>query len=153
VYGGGGRRSRDLSIPFRHAALLLFVALVSYLNCLGCGFVFDDVSAIKENRDLRASSPISNVFLHDFWGTPMSKEQSHKSYRPITVLTFRLNYLMHVLEPMGYHLANLCLHLVVCLLYHKLCLAFVSRSVAQIASLLFAVHPVHTEAVTGVVGR
>ncbi len=145
----------SLRVPPRHALLLLAVTAASYLNCLGCGFVFDDVSAIKENRDLRPTSPLSNVFLHDFWGTPMSKEQSHKSYRPITVLTFRLNYLLHALEPAGYHLANLCLHYAVCVLYYKLCLVFVggSRSVAAVASLLFAVHPVHTEAVTGVVGR
>ena len=56
---------------------------------LDCEFVFDDVSAVKDNRDLRPHSPITNIFRHDFWGTDMEKEHSHKSYRPLTVLTFR----------------------------------------------------------------
>ena len=67
----------------------------------------------------------------------------------------RLNYLLHELEPWGYHLVNVLLHALVCVLYYKVSLAFVPHSnrVAQICSYLFAVHPVHTEAVTGVVGR
>jgi protein O-mannosyl-transferase len=83
----------------------------------------------------------------------MEKEQSHKSYRPLTVLTFRLNYLLHELQPLGYHLVNLLLHAGVTLLYHSLCARLLSRPAAALAALLFAVHPVHTEAVTGVVGR
>ena len=39
---------------------LLGLAALCYVNSLGCGFVFDDVSAIKENKDLRPSSPITN---------------------------------------------------------------------------------------------
>jgi len=83
----------------------------------------------------------------------MDKEQSHKSYRPLTVLSFRLNYLLHELQPLGYHLLNLLLHAAVTLLYHALCARLLSRHAAALAALLFAVHPVHTEAVTGVVGR
>ena len=104
-------------------------------------------------RDLRPHVPVENLFRNDFWGTPMNKEQSHKSYRPLTVLTFRLNYLVHELAPLGYHLVNLCLHTGVTLLYHSLCCSLLSRPAAALAALLFAVHPVHTEAVTGVVGR
>jgi hypothetical protein len=101
-----------------------FIALVCvsiYWNSLQCGFVFDDMSAIRDNRDLRPHVPEENLFHNDFWGTPMNKEQSHKSYRPLTVLTFRLNYLVHELAPLGYHLVNLCLHTAVSLLYHALC--------------------------------
>jgi hypothetical protein len=65
------------------------VILMVYLNANFCDFVFDDVSAIKDNKDLRPSSDLLDLFGHDFWGTPMSKEHSHKSYRPICVLTFR----------------------------------------------------------------
>ena len=83
----------------------------------------------------------------------MQKEQSHKSYRPITVLTFRLNYILHELQPLGYHLINILLHATVTLLYHHLCSKLLSSVPAVAAALLFAVHPVHTEAVTGVVGR
>ena len=83
----------------------------------------------------------------------MRKEQSHKSYRPVTVLTFRLNYLVHELAPLGFHLTNVLLHAGVTLVYHHLAATLVSPLTAGLAALLFAVHPVHTEAVTGVVGR
>lgn len=141
------------SVPWGVALILIGVCVLTYWNCLTCDFVFDDVSAIKENRDLRPFSPLMNIFRHDFWGTPMDKEQSHKSYRPICVLSFRLNYLIHTLQPLGYHLVNLILHAVVCVLYYRLSRVFVGSKVSLIASILFAVHPIHTEAVTGVVGR
>ena len=83
----------------------------------------------------------------------MRKEQSHKSYRPVTVFTFRLNYLLHELRPLGFHLTNVFLHAGVTLVYHHLAASLVSPLGAGLAALLFAVHPVHTEAVTGVVGR
>ncbi|CAH2242103.1 jg2142 [Pararge aegeria aegeria] len=54
-------------------AVLVLACIVVYHNCLYCGFVFDDISAIKENRDLRPQTPISNIFLNDFWGTPIHK--------------------------------------------------------------------------------
>ncbi len=104
-------------------------------------------------RDLRPHVPLANLFQNDFWGTPMQKEQSHKSYRPLTVLTFRLNYLLHELQPLGYHLVNVILHAGVSLLYHALASSLLPPVPACVAALLFAVHPVHTEAVTGVVGR
>ena len=56
----GRRGAGDLRVPWRVVGALLVVTALSYLNCLGCGFVFDDVSAIKENKDLRPSSPVTN---------------------------------------------------------------------------------------------
>jgi dolichyl-phosphate-mannose--protein O-mannosyl transferase len=62
--------------------------------------------------------------------------------------------MLHGLQAWGYHLANVVLHGLVCILYYKTCLAFAhSSKVAAICAYLFAVHPIHTEAVTGVVGR
>ena len=69
--------------------VVLAVVIVIYSNANFCDFVFDDVSAIKDNKDLRPASDLFGLFSHDFWGTPMSKEHSHKSYRPVWVLTFR----------------------------------------------------------------
>ena len=73
-----------------HFYVPIYIPIYKNLHCsLDCEFVFDDVSAVKDNRDLRPHSPITNIFHHDFWGTAMEKEHSHKSYRPLTVLTFR----------------------------------------------------------------
>jgi hypothetical protein len=47
--------------------------MVCYYNSLQCGFVFDDISAIKDNRDLRPHMPLKNIFFNDFWGTAIHK--------------------------------------------------------------------------------
>ncbi|CAL1546804.1 unnamed protein product [Lymnaea stagnalis] len=136
-----------------YSILLCTAVALIYHNVIWCGFVFDDMSAIVENKDLRPSTPFFDLFLNDFWGTPMHKEKSHKSYRPLCVATFRLNYLLGELDPVGYHLLNVVLHAAVCVLFMRVCKMFMSELTSFLAALLFAVHPVHTEAVTGVVGR
>lgn len=133
--------------------LLASVCMVCYFNSLLCGFVFDDVSAIKDNKDIRPETPILQIFENDFWGISMTKEQSHKSYRPFCVLTYRLNYLIHGLAPLGYHLSNLLLHTIVTLLFYTTSSLYVGSRTSFTAALLFSLHPIHTEAVTGVVGR
>ena len=121
---------------------LFLICTVIYWNSLSCDFVFDDITAIVDNRDLRPHVPLKNLFANDFWGTPMSKEQSHKSYRPLTVLTFRWNYWFGETNPLGYHLVNIILHGLVTILYFKVCRQLVAGSVALVASLIFASHPV-----------
>ncbi|XP_037538509.1 protein O-mannosyl-transferase TMTC3 [Nematolebias whitei] len=140
-------------VSWKEILLLTGLVVGCYWNCLSCGFVFDDVSAILDNKDLRPSTPLRNMFLNDFWGTPMAEERSHKSYRPLTVLTFRLNYLFSELRAASYHLLNVILHAVVCVLFLRVCRLFLDKTSSFVAALLFAVHPIHTEAVTGVVGR
>lgn len=56
-----------------HYAFVFAAAVLCYYNALHCGFVFDDMSAIRDNKDLRPSSPLSNIFFNDFWGTPIHK--------------------------------------------------------------------------------
>ncbi|TSS60369.1 Transmembrane and TPR repeat-containing protein 3 [Bagarius yarrelli] len=141
------------AVSWKEAGLLVALVVGCYWNSMLCGFVFDDVSAILDNKDLRPSTPIHNLFLNDFWGTPMAEERSHKSYRPLTVLTFRLNYLLSELSPASYHLFNMLLHAVVCVLFLRFCRLLTDRTTSLVAALLFTVHPIHTEAVTGVVGR
>jgi len=65
------------------------VALSCYLNGLTGDFVHDDIPAVTQNKDVLGLSPLSHVFRNDFWGTAMSDMNSHKSYRPLTTLTFR----------------------------------------------------------------
>ena len=112
--------------------------------------------AIVKNPDLLPTTPLWNVFVDDFWGTPLRHSGSHKSYRPLCVLTFRLNYVLSGLEPFGYHLTNVLLHAGVTALYVltvRKAVVNCSPDVLLLSGLLFAVHPVHAEAVAGVVGR
>jgi len=68
-----------------------FTAFAIYYNTLQAGFVYDDTRAILQNDDLLATSPLTNLLTNDFWGTPLSHTGSHKSYRPLCSLTFKLN--------------------------------------------------------------
>ena len=133
------------------ALLSALCGLAVYLNSLDCGFCFDDLSAITRNEDLHPETPWSNLLWNDFWGTPMAQEGSHKSYRPLCVATFRLNYLVHGLEPFGYHLVNVLLHAAVCYVFTLVCGVTVfsdDKLALVVAGVCFAVHPVHTEAVS-----
>lgn len=95
-----------------------------------------------------------NIFYDDFWGTPLTHSGSHKSYRPLCVLSFRLNYYFGELNPWGYHLGNVLLHMMVTAIFTKLSRIFLKQTFPTLISgLIFASHPVHTEAVAGVVGR
>lgn len=65
--------AHKMGLPHLLGAIVAVTCVLCYYNSLNCGFVFDDISAIKENRDLRPHSPLKNIFLNDFWGTPMQK--------------------------------------------------------------------------------
>ena len=110
--------------------------------------------------------PLAQVWADDFWGEPMASANSHKSYRPLTVLSFRLSYVLwSAVLPSGglgaaaqraYHAENVALHALVSVLF----LAAVRRAAPQQprsvglgAAALFAAHAVHCEAVANVTGR
>ncbi|XP_021918993.1 transmembrane and TPR repeat-containing protein 2-like [Zootermopsis nevadensis] len=110
--------------------------------------------AILSNQDVLPSTPLAHLLLDDFWGTPLSHSGSHGSYRPLCTLSFRLNYLLGGFRAWGYHLVNILLHCLATSLVVRLSrLLFPSHVPVAITGLLFATHPIHTEAVAGVVGR
>lgn len=160
-----GRRkfTWDSGLPFPKlsgplsAVIVGLVAILCYKNSVDGDFVFDDTEAIVNNEDLRPETPVWNLFFNDFWGTRLTDKTSHKSYRPLTVLSFRWNYwLSGGLKPWGFHMTNIWLHALASVLLLPFCdQLYGGRSprASFLTSLLFAVHPVHSEAVAGVVGR
>ncbi|XP_050507114.1 protein O-mannosyl-transferase TMTC1-like [Diabrotica virgifera virgifera] len=136
-------------------SLVATVAIACYVNGLNGNFVHDDIPALTVNKDVLAINKLRNIFLNDFWGTPMADANSHKSYRPLTTLSFRWNYQLFGLKPLCFHLTNVLLHALASVLFTKLCICVASLRppFSAIAGLIFAVHPIHTEAVTGIVGR
>jgi len=100
---------------------------------------------ILKNQDLLPTTRWTRLFFDDFWGTPLAHSGSHKSYRPLCVLSFRLNYWYGGLDPIGYHLLNNLLHCVVSCLFAYLChVIYREDKLALFGGLLFAVHPIHT---------
>uniref|UniRef100_A0A8C0XSP5 dolichyl-phosphate-mannose--protein mannosyltransferase n=1 Tax=Castor canadensis TaxID=51338 RepID=A0A8C0XSP5_CASCN len=154
--------------PFWAKLVVGLVSLICFARSYDGDFVFDDSEAIVNNKDLQADTPLGDLWHHDFWGSRLSSNTSHKSYRPLTVLTFRINYyLSGGFHPMGFHVVNILLHGgisvllvdVFSVLFGGLQYTSKGRRVhlvpraSLLAALLFAVHPVHTECVAGVVGR
>ncbi len=140
----------------RSILLVFVVSVYVYYNSLDGGFVFDDHRGILTNDDLDSSkTSLWDLFGHDFWGGSMSRVESHKSYRPLTVFTYRVNYYFNELRPYSYHLVNVLLHTYASLLFLSMCRLVVERGGGErfsvwsvFASLLFSVHSVHTEAVS-----
>ncbi|OCT86252.1 protein O-mannosyl-transferase TMTC1 [Xenopus laevis] len=118
-------------------------------------FVHDDVWAILNNPDSLGETPLNTIFRNDFWGKAMNDNTSHKSYRPLCVLSFRINAFFGGLDAFYFHAVNIVLHAAVSSLLMYTCstAVFEDKRLALAASLLFSAHPVHTEAVAGIVGR
>ena len=57
-------------------------------------WVYDDAGSVAKNVVVNGQVPWKDAFTRDFWGTPMEAVQSHKSFRPLTTLSFRLNQII-----------------------------------------------------------
>ena len=82
-------------------------------------FHFLRLSIQVKNQDIR-DGPISNLFRNDFWGQDITLPDSHKSFRPLTVLSFRVNFSINGLQPFGYHATNVVIYAAVCILMWNL---------------------------------
>lgn len=149
---------------------IALAALFTAWNTVGGAFVWDDRAAILSNGDVSATDSVWSLLTHDFWGKDVRSVSSHKSYRPLTVLTFRWNYQLFGYDAHAYHAANAVLHAACSVLVWRVALKLFSCSSkstgknqsdadrgascgAVLAALLFAVHPIHCDAVASVVGR
>lgn len=129
---------------FLPALLLVFAIALVYANALGNGFVWDDRNVVMNNPALRRVFPLSRFFV----GEGLLRQ------RPMLSLSFALDYRLWGLNPFGFHLANLLLHALACLGVFLLGLHLSgSARAAWIASLIFAIHPIHAEAVAALLGR
>ncbi|KAL9899305.1 transmembrane O-mannosyltransferase targeting cadherins 4 [Glossina fuscipes fuscipes] len=132
---------------------LIALSILCYGHALDGSFVFDDRVAIVENHAVtQLPTNYTAIFYNDFWGTPLANNNSHKSYRPLTTLMFHYEF------NFGWNMKrlNLGLHIVNTLLLWRLLvwLEFGSyRRLSLLTASLFAVHPVHVEAVSGIVSR
>lgn len=145
--GGPGR------LHFLRALLVGGIAAAVYLNTLSADFTLDDIPIIKENELITDLGNVPKFFTTNYWGeNPKNPDKS--LYRPLTILSYALNHAAHKLDPTGYHIVNVLLHAVASvLLYVFVAGAFEGARTAFIAAILFAVHPIHTEVVAGIVGR
>lgn len=135
--------------PLVWAVAAAAVAAVVYANSLGNQLVYDDLGVIVANRAVRDPGDWRTIVFSHSWFAAPSRE-----HRPLTTWTFALDYAAHGLAPLGYHLGNVVAHAAVTALVVPVALAVgTPLPAAGLGALLFAVHPIHTEAVASVVGR
>jgi len=133
----------------RAAALVVGAALLAYANGLTGSFVYDDRRIIEENPRVHDLSRAGELITSPYWGT-LKKDGL---WRPLTLFTYAANAALTGLDPFFFHLVNVLLHAAVSLAVLLLGRRLLPLPAAAAGALLFAVHPVHTEAVTGIVGR
>jgi hypothetical protein len=147
--GGNGSTEVEARLPRAALAVVVAVAVVPFLGSLGADFTYDDRWIIVENPRVHDLGRIPDLFTTNYWGDA----DNGGLYRPLTLVTFAVQHALHGLAPFGYHLVNVALHAAVSLLVLLLAARRLPVASAVAAGALFAVHPVHTEAVAGVVGR
>ena len=122
------------------------LATVCYLPAvLWGGLVWDDF-IWSQSRAVLEWSGIGAIWS---W-PPQIEREGH--YWPLTYTTFWLEHKLWGLEPAGYHLVNVLLHLVNSLLLWRLLLRLAVPG-AWVAAAVFAVHPLHVESVAWIIER
>ena len=149
-----GRPHLHIDRTFRFAApvLVILACVLAFGNSLNNGFVYDDHFVVVQNDHIH-SVDLIQIFGSEYWGG-FAQENVGTYYRPVTILSFALDWTAWGQNAFGYHLSNLVVHIAVTLLLYLLGMKLTrNRNVALLAALLFAVHPVHTEAVSNISGR
>jgi len=124
-------------------------AVVVYLGALWNRFAFDDVTLIALNPLVHSPSGIWRAFGEPYWPGNFSGAM----YRPLSVATFTVDWIAGGGVPAAFHAVNVVVHAAVSVAVAVLARRWVGDRAALFAGLLFAVHPVHVEAVANVVGR
>lgn len=133
-------------------AVLIAAATLPYLNGALNGFVYDDQTQILNNPYILNFHHLGQIFTTSAWSY-MGRAGITNYYRPLMTAAYLLCYQAFGKVAFGYHLMNLALNAAVVVVLFGLTLAlFGRRSIAFLAALAFALHPVHTESVDWIAG-
>jgi hypothetical protein len=125
-----------------HITMLVLLTVFVYWNSIPVGFIGDDFHQVYVSRDCNVLCSLTNVFL-----------AFGRFYRPVHLLFYRLAYLVAGYNPIFYHIVSIGLHVGVVLLLYWLMLSLGhGYPEAVLAAFLFAVDPIHTNAVSWLAG-
>ncbi len=137
--------------PFLLPALAVLLSIVVYLPSLPNPFVFDDSIAVSENPRV---IDFHWTRLLEAGDEPEPGRPARGLFRPLRSLSYALDVALWGLFPPGLRVTNLLLNALCVLLFYLVLLRLTSRSrVSAFSALLFAVHPLHSEAVAYIAGR
>ncbi|MFC1631499.1 tetratricopeptide repeat protein [Candidatus Omnitrophota bacterium] len=132
-------------------ALIIGLGFTVYANSLDGKFIWDDGFLVKDNTHIRNPAYLSNLFKENIGA---GAGEDFDFYRPLVMVSYMINYHFSGLEPRGYHLTNVLLHVLVALcLFWFLNVLYHDRILALIASVLFVIHPAHAESICYISGR
>ncbi len=145
------KRQNNKQSLFQSFVLFFFLSLIIYGNTLTADFIWDDHHLVQNNVLIRNGSFIPVIFSKDI-GAGVGTQFGF--YRPVQTLTYLIDYSLWTRDPSGYHFTNILLHaLVAWAVYLLMMELFGDPLLARLTGILFAVHPIHTEAVAYIAGR
>ncbi len=135
----------------RPAVWLLLLCAFLYAPGLGGGFVYDDNRLLIDNDRMITASP-RLAFTSDYWGQPPESWRS-LHYRPLAMLAYSGITRLFGRTPFAYHGVSILLYAAATAsLYWLLMGLGYSGAISLAAAVLFAVHPLHVEAVAWMAG-
>src|SRR5271155_750447 len=128
-------------------AILLIVVCVCYGNTLVNSFVYDDGQQILRNPYIKSWRFVPQIFGTTVWSF-VGQAGTTNYYRPLMTFSYLVLWKIFGPIPFGFHLFSLFLQCaVVVMMFYAGRRLFLDDRIAWLAALLFAVHPIHTEAV------
>ncbi len=139
-----------MSISRRNAqAAVVVLAILASITGVLNGFAFDDVHIIAENERLHSLRRVVEIFVESYWPV----DQGGALYRPLTSVGFAVQWGAGGGSPLVFHAVSIALYVAACLAFYEMAAAMATSRVALGAAAIFAVHPVHVEAVANIVGQ
>ncbi|MEO8881480.1 MAG: tetratricopeptide repeat protein [Gemmatimonadaceae bacterium] len=126
--------------------LLILAAALPYLSSLTFGFVYDDLGVIVEVPSRHTWLGVAQAWVQSYWGNPETG-----LYRPVAQFMYALLWNLGGGMPWIFHLYAIAIHVATTLGLWWLLARATNRWAAFFGALLFAVDPVHVEAVANIV--
>lgn len=131
--------------------LLCVICFLAYFNSLSNPFIWDDEALVVKNTLIRSASNLPAAFTNDLY---FGVSSGSNFYRPVQTISYMWDYHFWQLDPLGYHLTNIVLQIGVAFLVFLFVFALLNSLPISIATAaMFALNPLHTEAVTYISGR
>lgn len=129
--------------------LVAALALAASVRSLGNGFALDDVPIILQNQRVHSLGGAWQLLGQTYW----PPDYGSSLYRPFTSIAFAMQWAIGGGSPLPFHVVSVALYVAVCVLLLRLAGRIMEPRAAASGAAVFAVHPVHVEAVANVVGQ
>lgn len=141
-----------LMIPPRvRLAILLLLTAYAWLEVRHACFFLDDERLALSNRIVARSDIWSAFFLHLWSGA--NQDGGAQYHRPLVLLTFMFDHNQFGGNGRGWHLHSLAWHLGAMTTVYALAARRIGPSRALVATAIFGLHPIQSEAVTWIAAR